>query len=229
MDSQVKALAEGRLAFPSGFALKSGYWQKMLQYVSQYDPSFDAVQYNARSKALGDATSGKMAQNNNALNTGIGHIGQLADAVAGLNNVSWSQDVNAVKNWLTARTGGVGPTNFEAIKNRVAPEIVKIWRGTGGAESDIKRDIDSLSDAKTPAQLYGALDEIAGLMQSKIDANKAQYEQAMGDKGRQIVMIRPESEKILDKIHALANGEPPPSDAPPAANGLPPGWSVKVQ
>lgn len=204
--NQVKALADGRLAFPSGYALKSPYWQKMLQYVSQYDPSFDAIQYNARSRARTDATSGKLAQNNNALNTGIGHVGQLADAVAGLGNVSWSQTVNRVKNAASAEFGGTGVTNFDAIKNRVAPEIVKIWRGTGGAESDIKRDIDSLSDAKTPAQLYGALHEIAGLMRSKIEANQAQYVQAMGPSGAHLEMITPQSKAILNKIDQLASG-----------------------
>ena len=60
------------------FALKSPYWQKMLQLVAQYDPSFDAVEYNARARAQTNATSGKLAQNNNALNTGIGHVWQLA-------------------------------------------------------------------------------------------------------------------------------------------------------
>jgi hypothetical protein len=226
--NQVKALADGRMAFPSGFALKSPYWQQMLQAVSQYDPSFDAVQYNARSRARSDATSGKLAQNNNALNTGIGHIGQLADAVAGLHNVSWSQSANAVKNWLGSEFGGTGPTNFEAIKNRVAPEIVKIWRGTGGAEADIKRDLDSLSDAKTPAQLYGALQEIAGLMQSKIAANRAQYDSAMGPNGLPLHMITPQSQATLDRLDHLAEGDaaPPETASAPGQLGKPDkdGW-----
>lgn len=226
--NQVKALADGRMAFPSGFALKSPYWQQMLQAVSQYDPSFDAVQYNARSRARSDATSGKLAQNNNALNTGIGHIGQLADAVAGLHNVSWSQSANAVKNWLSSEFGGTGPTNFEAIKNRVAPEIVKIWRGTGGAEADIKRDLDSLSDAKTPAQLYGALQEIAGLMQSKIAANRAQYDSAMGPNGLPLHMITPQSQATLDRLDHLAEGDaaPPETASAPGQLGKPDkdGW-----
>lgn len=213
--SQVKALDEGRMAFPTGFALKSPYWQNMLRLVSNYDPQFDAVQYNARVRARTDATSGKMAQNNNALNTGIGHLDQLADSVAGLNNVSWSQSANAVKNWITNEFGGVGPSNFESIKNRVAPEIVKIWRGTGGAEADIKRDLDSLSDSKTPAQLYGAISNIAGLMESKIDANKAQYEQAMGTSRLAVPMITPQAQQTLDKLRGLASGTPP--SAPRAA------------
>lgn len=220
MASQVEALAQGRLAFPSGFALKSPYWQTMLRMVSQYDPSFDAVNYQARSRARTDATSGKLAQTNNALNTGIGHLNQLADAVASLHNMNW-QFGNRVKNWLSEEFGGTGPTNFDAIKNRVAPEIVKIWRGTGGSEADIKRDIDSLSNAKTPAQLYGAIYEIANLMQSKIEANEAQYSQAMGPHGLPLQMITPQSQSTLTKLEHLRNGESPmgsqPTSIPSAA------------
>lgn len=57
--AQVKALAEGRMAFPTGTALKSAYWQDMLQKVAQYDPSFDAVNYTARAGTRKAFTSGK--------------------------------------------------------------------------------------------------------------------------------------------------------------------------
>lgn len=201
--NQVKALAEGRLQFPSGFALKSPYWQKMLQLVAQYDPSFDAVEYNARARARTDATSGKLAQNNNALNTGIGHVWQLAQAVDALHNGN-IQSVNALRNWWSAEFGGTAPTNFDAIRDRVAPEITKIWRGAGGAESDIKRDISTLSSAKSPAQLYGALAEIAGLMESKIEANKAQYSNIMGPMAGKLQMITPKSQEILKHLESYS-------------------------
>jgi hypothetical protein len=83
---QVKALAEGRMQFPAGFALKSPYWQNMLSAVSQYDPSFDAINYNARAKTRSDFTSGKAAQTINALNTVACHEGDLSDAAKKLNN-----------------------------------------------------------------------------------------------------------------------------------------------
>ena len=56
--SEVKAYAEGRRPFPTGFALKAPYFQSLIQMVGQYDPTFDAVNYNARSKTRNDFTSG---------------------------------------------------------------------------------------------------------------------------------------------------------------------------
>ena len=74
---QVKALAEGRMQIPGGFALKTPYWQQMMTHVSQYDPNFDTVNYNARAATRKDFTSGKSAQNITSFNTAIGHLDHL--------------------------------------------------------------------------------------------------------------------------------------------------------
>jgi hypothetical protein len=44
------------MQFPNGPALKTPYWQNMLRNVAQFDPEFDAVNYNARSKTRADFT-----------------------------------------------------------------------------------------------------------------------------------------------------------------------------
>jgi hypothetical protein len=214
---QVKALAEGRMQFPAGFALKSPYWQDMISKVSQYDPNFDAVNYNARSRARADATTGTLAKNNNALNTGIGHLAQLSDAVEGLGNVGsmpFARTINKVKNVASKEYGGTGVTDFESIVNRVAPEITKIWRGAGGAEADIKRDIDSLSNANTPEQLHSAIRNIAGLMESKLEANANQYKQGMGTTQQNVEFIIPQAKAQLDLLARRAGKGGAPAERP---------------
>src|SRR5690349_10961119 len=79
----VRGLADGRIAFPTGAALRSPYWQKVLTNVVNYDPNFDAVNYGSRYATRKDFTSGKSAQNIKALNTAIGHVGQLYDQIDG--------------------------------------------------------------------------------------------------------------------------------------------------
>jgi len=59
------------MAFPSGFALKSPYWQNMISLVSQYDPNFDAVNFNARPRP-GKRSPRARGQSLNALNTVMG-------------------------------------------------------------------------------------------------------------------------------------------------------------
>src|SRR6185312_12834307 len=60
--SLVRGYADGRIAFPGSFSLRSPYWQKMVADITQYDPTFDAVNYNSRSATRKDFTSGKSAQ-----------------------------------------------------------------------------------------------------------------------------------------------------------------------
>lgn len=176
------------------------------------DPTYNASNYPARASAIKDATSGKMAQANNSLNTGIGHLDQLVDAVAGLNNGDFTP-FNAAKNTIATIKGDPSVTNFKAVADRVAPEITRIWRGVGGNEADIARDLTTLSTAASPQQLYGAIGNIAKMMQSKIDSNQFQYEQAVP--GRTIQMIKPEAEAVIAKLEALAN--PPAKGAAAAA------------
>ena len=160
-------------------------------------------------------SSGQLAVSNNALNTGIGHITQLADAVSNLGNTNYPI-ANWVKNIVSTNLGNTAVTNFEAIKNRVAPEITRIWRGAGGAEADIKRDIENISTANSPAQLYGAISQIAGLMESKLQANMKQYSDAMGPSGKDPgFMISPENKEALDKLRGQASGATQQSFTPP--------------
>jgi hypothetical protein len=41
--AQVRAIAEGRMTFPSGRAMTDPHWQQLLGDVARYDPSFDAA------------------------------------------------------------------------------------------------------------------------------------------------------------------------------------------
>lgn len=195
--SQVKALAEGRMQFPSGFALKSPYWQSMLSLVSQYDPSFDAVNYNARANTRKDFTSGKSAQQVNALNTVVGHLSELSDKADALGNGS-TPFVNSVKNWISRQGGSQKVTNFETAKQAVADELTRVYRQAGGSEQDIKSWEQSLNAANSPEQLHGAFATISDLLESKLNALQNQYSQGMGTNAVQ--MITPQARQALDKL-----------------------------
>lgn len=203
----VKALATGRMQFPSGMALKTPQWQQMMLAVSQYDPQFDAVNYNARAGIRKDFTSGKDAQTINALNTGIGHLDQLSSAIPALNNGSIPA-LNSIENFISTQTGGTGPSNFQAIKNSVAPELVRIWRGSGGSEGDIQGRLADLDAAKSPDQLNGVIKELADLMKSKIDALGDQYQRGMGTAAQDTNFYSPKSQQIFQKLGIdVSNGQ----------------------
>jgi hypothetical protein len=216
--AQVKALVEGRQSFPQGAALRSDYWQNMLGNVAKYDPSFDAVNYNARSKTRADFTSGKAAQQVNAINTVIGHLSGLSDAAEALNN-SDIPAFNSIANSISKATGSPKVTNFDTIKKAVSDEVTRVWRQSGGSEADIQAAQKNLDASGSPAQLRGAIATYAGLLESKLGSLNEQYRQGMGtDK---IDMITPGAQKALDAIEKRAGRAPAAGAGRVVVGGIP--------
>lgn len=233
--AMVKSLAEGRQPWPSSFALRTPYWQSLVQQVMQYDPTFDTAQAsnNARTKVRADFTSGKSAQQVNAINTVVGHLSELSDKADALGN-SPVQFINSVKNWVKTQAGAPEVTNFNTAKKAVADELTRVWRQAGGAESDIKSWQTSLDAANSPAQLHEAFKTIGGLLESKLNALQSQYQQGMGTSD--IQMINPASRRSLDKLERRAGSSSETGGyiyardpqgvlhRAPAGTALPAGW-----
>ena len=201
----VKALAEGRMAFPSGAALRSPQWQGLLTLVGQYDPTFDAVNYGARAATRKDFTSGKAASSVNALNTVLGHLDTLGTAADDLNNTSvplWNSLANSVESGL----GDARVKKFEATKKAVVDELTRAWRGSGGSEGDIKSWSGTLDSSNSPEQLHGVIGQIGDLLGSKIGALNDQYQKGMGIAANGLNLMSPHASKVLEKIKARANG-----------------------
>lgn len=221
MASIVTELIAGKYPVPTGSAMRNPQIFRAMTLAGRVDDSFDAANYPTRVKTMGDAATGVLAKSNNALNTGIGHMMQLSDAVGGLNNFSnvplVNTTANYVKNKIIEHSGGTGPTNFEAVVNRVAPEITKIWRGVGGAEQDIKRDLDSLSMSNSPEQLQSAISQIAGLMESKLQSNEAQYKRVIGRAADTATFVTPAARAQLDALASRKGGGAPVAAPAPAA------------
>lgn len=199
MASQVKAIADGRMQFPSGFALKTPYWQNVLRNVAQYDPSFDAVNYNARAKTRADFTSGKSAQNVTSFNTAIGHLGTLAKAADDLNNGNYPM-YNGIANYISQAKGDPRVTSFETAKQAVADELTRSFRGSGGNVADIVGWEKQLNAANSPDQLHAAVKQAVDLLASRINAVGEQYKKGLGTTASPLELLTPSARKTLVNI-----------------------------
>jgi hypothetical protein len=205
--AQVKALAEGRMQFPSGFALKTPYWQQMLSAVSQYDPNFDQVNFNARSKTRSDFTSGKNAQNIKALNTAIGHLGTLNDQID--NTASGSlTPLNYLENKTAELTGSSGPTQFKQTAGALSSELTQVFRGSGGAEADVKRYLEELNVNGSKEQKKAAVQNIVTLLNSRLSAIGDQYNQGMGTTADPLTLLNPHAQSVLQKVSGAPAAAP---------------------
>jgi hypothetical protein len=207
MQAQVKALATGRQPFPTGQIMRTPYGQNLLNAVSQFDPSFDAVNYGARASTRKDFTSGKAATSVNAMNTVAGHLESLSDAADKLGNTSIPM-VNGVKNWLENSTGDPRVKQFDTTKKAVVDELTRVWRGNGGSEGDIKTWSSTLDAANSPQQLHGVIAQMGELIGSKINSMGEQYRQGMGTTGEPLQLLTPKAQKVFEKLQQRAGGEP---------------------
>jgi hypothetical protein len=219
----VQALADGRKAFPTGMALKTPYWQNILQHVANFDPGFDEVNYTSRAATRKDFTSGKAANNIRALNTAIGHLGHLEEQIGGTASHGFTP-LNAVENAGRRMTGDSGPTNFDTTVSALAGELTAVYRGSGGAEADIQRYVSQLSPNASREQKEGAIRNIVGLLKSRLDALNDQYRQGMGTTAKPLQLLDPQAQKIVHHLGGFDDagtpngpgGGPPPPPITPA-------------
>jgi hypothetical protein len=216
--TQVKALSEGRMAFPSGFALKSPYWQQMVSLVSQYDPTFDAVNYNARAKTRNDFTSGKSAQNITSFNTAIGHLDTLDKAVDALNNTRFPY-FNKIANWTATQTGDTkfqqAHKQFMTAKQAVVDELTRAFRGSGGNVHDIVEWEKAINDADSPQALHAATKSALELLHSRIESIGDQNNSGMGTTKDPIQMLSPKAQSAWRRMEG---GEQPQGASPVTQN-----------
>lgn len=206
---QVKSLAEGKMPFPGGFALKSPYWQQMIQAVGQYDPTFDAVNYNARAGTRKDFTSGKTAQNITALNTAMSHLDSLNNAYNELGNSDYPS-YNKIANYLGNATGNQkiqGDTaRVSTDAEAVSHELAKVFRSTGMSEGEIKAWKEKIDTNTTPAQQKAVIGGAIDLMNGRIQALGQQYNKGMGTTKDGLELLSPEAQQAYQRLSGGEKG-----------------------
>lgn len=251
--AMIQGYAEGREPFPGSFSLRSPYWQKMLADITQYDPSFDAVNYNARARTRQDFVAGQSAKNITSFNTAIGHLGSLEKAGEALDNTRFPW-VNTVANAVISQGGDPRVKQFDLARQAVSSELERAFRGTGGNVTEIEEWKRTLDAANSPAQLRGAVKQAVSLLASRIEAVGEQYRRGMGTTADVTELLTPTARKtlaslpggteILDDLSLTRQGtkgepvppaqggiSPPQGGAPPtqgAAAPAPPGGAPEV-
>lgn len=211
LQGQVRAIVEGRAPYPTGMLLKTPYGQRLAQYVTQTDPTFEAGNSTARVKVRNDFSAGgqgSAAGTITAGNTAIQHLGQLSHAAETLGNynttVPGNNLFNRGRNLLMSGPNAVPQTEFNNILSKYVEEATKFYRGTGGTESDIQRDLGNLNVNMSPSELRKAIQTNAHLMQSKISVLQERWRNGMGPLVADYPIFQPESQVVMDTINKRA-------------------------
>lgn len=207
IQGQVKALVEGRMAFPGGMAMKTPYWQQMLQAVGQYDPNFDAVNYQGRNKVYQDFTSGKSKVNLNAINTAINTLGQLQKVNEKLGG---SQFGNTVRNFALDQMSDPNLVQYHALAKTAADEVTKaVVGGVGGTGEDRLKREHVLTANQSPEARKAGIQALITELVARADPLAESYNQGMGTTKGGIDLLTPESREsfnyTMDKDPARIN------------------------
>lgn len=195
---QVKAIAEGRLAPPSGYALKSPYWQQMMQAVSQYDPNFDAVNYGARAKTRNDFTSGKSRQNIVAIETALNHLADLQGANETLGGAQFG---NSTRNFFLNQASDPNLTSYNVNAKTAADEVAKATAGPGGSTvSDREERMKEFTANQSPEARKAAIQKAVHLLGGRLEPMADAYSAGMGTTADSLSLLSPKAQASYKKL-----------------------------
>jgi hypothetical protein len=179
-------------------ALRTPYWQGILDQAAKYNPSFDATQYNVRMGVRKDFTSGKTADAIAALNTAVGHLDTLQQDAIALNSSDFTP-YNTLRNMVLQKTGDSRPGQLVEAANALAMELTKAYRGAGGSEADIEKWRQSFDAAGSPGQLKDNINQAVKLLGGLLDSIRSKYERGMGEPAN-FGILNPKAQSVLDRI-----------------------------
>lgn len=169
LESEAQLIASGRAAPPSGMAATRPQTAMLMQRVQQINPNYDATSYGAKVKASKDFSTGSQGNAMRSFAVAGQHLDQLGTLVDALNNGN-TQIINKIGNQIAEQTGSTAPTNFDAAKDVVSKEVVKAIVAGGGGVAEREELSKLMSNAKSPAQLKGVIQQYRGLMGAQHDA-----------------------------------------------------------
>jgi hypothetical protein len=157
------------------------------------------------------------------MGTSLGHLGEVADAAAELNNVNGlglaplAHLTNAVRTLTTDQSAKA--TKLTETVDRFSGEVGKLYSGSaGGGVGEREQTRGRFGSSQSPAELASALEASRDLIKSKLDALENQQDQIFGPNSKNKVDFlgnngRAALAKIDNAISKL-RGQSPSGDTP---------------
>lgn len=179
---------------------------EILAAVNQKYPDFDQTTYNAKNKMITSMTSGPQSRELNSINTAMGHVKVLDDAVDALNNGNVTL-LNKIGTAYNINVAGKTPeAAFKLIVNRVGPEISSAYIPGGGGEKERIANQADFDVNLPPQTLHNNAAVTVQLLRSKIGALENQYKNTVGRDDFNQRFITPEAQKGLQKFAPQGSG-----------------------
>ncbi len=180
--------------------------QAIRWWTMSIDPNYSEELFPVRKAAVLRMNTGKDHDKLNAMNTVLGHVGRLEEAVDALQNGD-IRALNGIANELGVATGSVPQVVFRTIVHRVGPELTQAYVGSGGEASERKEAGGDFDLNGAPDQIKGSARITAKLLASKMgstlfDFKRAAHFDPKDPRGADLIgqFFTPEAIHVMDRM-----------------------------
>lgn len=197
----VRKYASGELAVtPQMTRTPAG--QQLLGAITQYDPSFDATNFQKRQQTATAFSKGLQGNAVRGANQALYHMGNLYQRVEDLNNLGGlGTPLNAPINWVEEKLGDPRQGQFLQTAQAVGSELRRVFAGAGGGSlAELNKWESSIplnaSEAQQKAYIQNGMD----LLRGGIQALNTQYQSGMGLNKDVTDLLDPKAREIYNKL-----------------------------
>lgn len=212
MAQTVKSMIDGRMPPPSTVAMRNPATLALINAANAIDPNFDATTWKARNtfnQQLGSQQPNSVGGQRTLMNTSLGHLSELAETAASLNNSDGAGSgiagvgnaINYARGLGTDQSAKINKLNEQAA--RFSGEVGKLYSGSsGGGVHERESTQARFGGYKTSAELAAALEASRDLISSKLGALDDQRNQIFGpDSSNKFKFLGDSGEAALTKIN----------------------------
>ena len=237
--SKVKLISEGKYPIGQRFA-NTPAGSELITLASQYDPSFDATDFNKRNRTATNFASGVEGRGVRAVNQTLYHMNKLNDSIENLNNFNGvGKLLNPITNYVEEGVfGDVRQGKFKQDVQAVSSELRRVFAATGGGGlTELEKWEQSFPLNATKEQQKAYLKEATSLLGGAMQALNDQYTAGMGKDPTNLYnkksidtlsKISPDVAQELGIYNPDVNKKPK-DNKPYNLNGAPQATSGKVQ
>lgn len=177
--SLARLIAEYKEASPPPGQLGTRAARKIMDFVREFNPDYQASRYPQISATVKAFSTGKQGEVINSINNVVGHL-HVLDGLAQALQTKDARLINTAQQAFGRHFGIKEPVAFDAAKNIVTAELAKAVIGGEMTEGDRNLFRNTLRADFGPEQMEGAVDVYKNLLAGQLRSRKLQYEDGTG-------------------------------------------------
>jgi hypothetical protein len=166
----VRAIGEGRQVLSSGM-LRTKDGQALAKDVNQAYPTYDASKSESYFKLRKEFDSGKVSAGINSFNTVLTHLSRMFDHVSPMGTLP-------IVSGVARAFGNKSAAALNVDRQAVSTELAKAYANGQISEGEVK-DWERRLDVASATELKNNLIEVANLLNGKLDAYQAQWDEGV--------------------------------------------------